>query len=576
MKEIRRALNNKKENDRMSLSDQEIFLGGFHQYNLSKHQKCLERSPSIKTEKTHILGTFSLLVDAECLDAPYSGLNEKKDLDLNVISQKQFVQQTLSNNVKNGVKDSEKDEKVEDCLVHDIEKVLLFEKDLKKTTKENTFENTLIGFKLPELKLVQTLDFHKFLGQLRYKSAIPITKYMKSFIYEFLQRHWTIREKVKIIRDFLDFIYQKMLLVEPWINTSEAEFDNAKDGMEKLIMTRLYDHTFSPAITYLLDDDISGHSDDLERDRILREKISMFAWIKEEHMEIPHSDLNQKFLYLAGQELMKVNAYHSPRDKVICILNCSKVIFGLLKHAGIEESADKFIPILIFVILKTNPGNIISNIQYISRFRNPEKLSGESGYYFSSLIGAIAFIENLDKSSLTISDEEFEKNLENAIIEVNEQKNKEAVEKSKDNHSISSSILKPTKEYIVSKSSNAFRNIQKPFSSLGKIFIDQNTEQSYQSNFSKQFFFNQSSRNMASETVLNKNKLIYPKINAQYPGSKFVATKDVQVQVKLETLNTLNQMFPAVDLDVIKMVVDFENGKLDSAIDVLLSISSGT
>lgn len=159
---------------------------------------------------------------------------------------------------------------------------------------------------------------------------------------------------------------------------------------------------------------------------------------------------------------------------------------------------------------------------------------------------------------------------------MNEQKNKEAVEKSKDNHSISSSILKPTKEYIVSKSSNAFRNIQKPFSSLGKIFIDQNTEQSYQSNFSKQFFFNQSSRNMASETVLNKNKLIYPKINAQYPGSKFVATKDVQVQVKLETLNTLNQMFPAVDLDVIKMVVDFENGKLDSAIDVLLSISSGT
>lgn len=167
----------------MSLSDQEIFLGGFHQYNLSKHQKCLERSPSIKTEKTHILGTFSLLVDAECLDAPYSGLNEKKDLDLNVTSQKQFVQQTLSNNVKNGVKDSEKDEKVEDCLVHDIEKVLLFEKDLKKTTKENTFENTLIGFKLPELKLVQTLDFHKFLGQLRYKSAIPITKYMKRLFY---------------------------------------------------------------------------------------------------------------------------------------------------------------------------------------------------------------------------------------------------------------------------------------------------------------------------------------------------------------------------------------------------------
>ncbi|KAG5513374.1 hypothetical protein PMAC_001437 [Pneumocystis sp. 'macacae'] len=572
MKEIRRIPNNKKENDRISLSDQEIFLNGFHQYNLSKHQKCLERRPSIKTEKTHILGTFSLLVDEESLDAPYSGLHEKKDLDLNLTSQKQFIQ-VARDDLENGMRHSEKDEKIEDSLVHSIEKVLLFEKDFEKTTEENTFENTLTGFKLPELKLVQTFDFRKFLGQLRYKSAIPITKYMKSFIYEFLQRHWTIKEKVRIIRDFLDFIYQKMLLVEPWINASEAEFDNAKDGMEKLIMTRLYDHTFSPAITYLLDDDISGHSDDLERDRILREKISIFAWIKEEHMEIPYSDLNQRFLCLAGQELLKVNVYHSPRDKIICILNCSKLIFGLLRHTGIEESADKFIPILILVILRTNPEHIISNIQYISRFRNPEKLSGEPGYYFSSLIGAITFIENLDKSSLTISDEEFEKNLENAIVEVNEQKNKETNGKIKDIQLISS-ILKPTKEYIVSKSSNAFRNIQKPFSSLGKIFIDQNTGQLYQPSFSKRRFFNQTSGNITSETFLNENKPVLPRINIQYPGSKLAATKDAQVE--FEIFDTLSQMFPTIDLDIIKMVLDSQNGKPDSVIDILLSISSAT
>lgn len=27
-------------------------------------------------------------------------------------------------------------------------------------------------------------------------------------------------------------------------------------------------------------------------------------------------------------ELMKINGYRAPRDKVICILNCCKVIFG--------------------------------------------------------------------------------------------------------------------------------------------------------------------------------------------------------------------------------------------------------
>ena len=29
--------------------------------------------------------------------------------------------------------------------------------------------------------------------------------------------------------------------VEPWKNASEAEFENAMEGMEKLVMNRLYD-----------------------------------------------------------------------------------------------------------------------------------------------------------------------------------------------------------------------------------------------------------------------------------------------------------------------------------------------
>ncbi|KAG4304497.1 hypothetical protein PORY_002207 [Pneumocystis oryctolagi] len=572
---MKRIPNDKKENDRAAVSDQELFSGDLRLLNISKHQKCLESKPSVKAEKTHILGTFSLLMDEGPMEMSYGGFSEKKDSDLSWISQKSLVKQTVSNNTKNTSSDHEKDKEIQEPSGFDSEKIVLSEKDEKKTVKEDTFKNIAIVFKQPELKVAQTLDFHKFLGQLRYRSAIPITKYMKSFVYEFLQRQWAIKEKVKIIRDFLDFIYEKMRNVEPWINASEAEFDNAKDGMEKLVMTRLYDHTFSPAITYLHDDDVSGHSDDLERDRVLREKISMFAWVKEEHMEIPNTSLNQRFFELAGQELLKVNVYHSPRDKIICILNCSKVIFGLLRHAEIEESADKFIPALILIILRTNPEHLISNIQYISRFRNPEKLSGESEYYFSSLIGAITFIENLDKSSLTISNEEFEKNLERAILEINEQKNKETNKKIKDIQPISS-ILKPTKEYIASKSSNAFRNIQKPFSSLGKIFIDQNTEQPYRPTFSEQRSFNQTSQHIATQVDLNKNVLMPPNINTLYPGSKFISVKNAQTRKESEIFNILGQMFPSIDFDVIKMIVDLKNGNFDSAVDVLLSISSET
>jgi hypothetical protein len=74
------------------------------------------------------------------------------------------------------------------------------------------------------------------------------------------------------------------------------------------------------------------------------------------------------------------------------------------------------VPILIFVVLRANPDNMLSNVEYINRFRNPEKLSGEAGYYLSSLQGAIAFIETMDASSLSnITQDEFETSVERAI-----------------------------------------------------------------------------------------------------------------------------------------------------------------
>jgi hypothetical protein len=44
-------------------------------------------------------------------------------------------------------------------------------------------------------------------------------------------------------------------------------------------------------------------------------------------------------------------------------------------------------PLLIYVVLQSNPEHLVSNVQYILRFRNQEKLGGEAGYYLSSLVG---------------------------------------------------------------------------------------------------------------------------------------------------------------------------------------------
>ena len=86
---------------------------------------------------------------------------------------------------------------------------------------------------------------------------------------------------------------------------------------------------------------------------------------------------------------------------MICILNCCKVIFGLIRHLGSDESADAFMPLLILVVLRANPPNLISNWEYIQRFRSPPRRTSESEYYLSSLAGAIAFIEQMDHTTLS-------------------------------------------------------------------------------------------------------------------------------------------------------------------------------
>jgi hypothetical protein len=307
----------------------------------------------------------------------------------------------------------------------------------------------------PEPEPDLPFDFHRFLEQLRHRTADPVAKFLRSFLLEFGKKQWMVHEQVKIIGDFLEFISKKMAQCEVWRTVSDAEFDNAREGMEKLVMNRLYTQTFSPAIPppepasprkgrRRQEPPGPGrrgqHQEDVERDEVLAQKVRIYKWVSEEHLDIkPVGEKGRKFLHLAQQELLKIKSYRAPRDKIICILNCCKVIFGFLRTSNSDQSADAFVPLLIYTVLQANPDHLVSNVQYILRFRNQDKLGGEAGYYISSLMGAIQFIEGLDKTSLTVTDEDFEKNVEAAVSAIAERHAAEEAESSS-----SSALLHPT------------------------------------------------------------------------------------------------------------------------------------
>ncbi|KAK7753717.1 hypothetical protein SLS62_004340 [Diatrype stigma] len=496
----------------------------------------------------------------------------------------------------------------------------------------------------PEPEPALPFDFHRFLEQLKHKKADPVARYLKSFLSEFGKRQWMVHEQVKIISDFLAFIANKMAQCEVWSEVSDAEFDNAREGMEKLVMNRLYTQTFSPAIP--APQPIPGakprrrggerpmgpgrrgqHQEDVERDEVLAQRISIYGWVREEHLDIPPvGESGRRFLTLAQQELLKIKSYRAPRDKIICVLNCCKVIFGLLKHNKSDSSADSFMPLLIYVVLRANPDHLVSNVQYILRFRNQEKLGGEAGYYLSSLMGAVQFIENMDRTSLTISDEDFEKNVEAAVSAIAEKHRAEeqaiaaqqqAIQEKSSLHSSGPSSARASLDvdgYRTSRRSGpsdddpddgaAFpgllRTIQRPLSTIGRIFSDEpgpSTSSSgpppSRSPRPEQQLLPTSSSGRPSPRPstdglppppltplpMHMNTRQQQQLSAQEAAARQASAESaealrIQRAEHHNVVETLAGMFPDLDKDVISDVVYQKEGRVGLAVDACLALSA--
>jgi hypothetical protein len=150
-------------------------------------------------------------------------------------------------------------------------------------------------------------DFNIFLDQMKDPSARGVGEYVRSFIKGFAKKPYRTQDQIKLIFDFLDFISVKMRQCSVWANASETDFENAKEAMEKLVMNRLYGFTFTPAVAK--EGKWTPQTDDLERDRVLKERIELFDWVTEEHLDVPKGEHSKGFIDFAiqGEHLQSVD-----------------------------------------------------------------------------------------------------------------------------------------------------------------------------------------------------------------------------------------------------------------------------
>lgn len=257
------------------------------------------------------------------------------------------------------------------------------------------------------------LTFHDFLERMRHPSAADLVRSIKSFIVSFSSNAPNPERDSRSVQEFLITMEEAFRSHPLWAGATEDELDSAGEGLEKYLMTKLFNHAFGSL------------PEDAKHDQELSEQMSLVQqFIRPEHLDIQPNFQNETSWLLAQKELQKINTYKAPRDKLVCILNCCRVINNLLLNMSMATNdnppgADDFLPVLIYVTIKANPPQLHSNLLYIQQYRRQSRLVSEAAYFFTNLVSAESFIKNMDAKSLSMDEREFEKNMQTAKLLLN-------------------------------------------------------------------------------------------------------------------------------------------------------------
>ncbi|RDY00378.1 Vacuolar protein sorting-associated protein 9A, partial [Mucuna pruriens] len=297
-----------------------------------------------------------------------------------------------------------------------------------------------------EVSTSRSTSFHDFLNRMRHPASLDLVRSIKrqsliSLFLFFIVSFSFYQSKPEIdgkkVQDFFLSMEAEIRDHPLWTTASEEDIDCAMEGLEKYVMTKLFSRTFSAS------------PEDAKIDNEISEKICLLqTFLKPEHLDIPPILHNEASWLLAETELMKINGFKAPHEKLLSIMNCCRVINNLLLNAAMSEhvpaGADDFLPVLIYVTIKAssprtlgstlhypltlndffllvchfqaNPPNLHSNLKFIKLYRRQAKLISEAEYYFTNLVSTKTFIVDLNAKSLSMDGIEFEESMQAAKL----------------------------------------------------------------------------------------------------------------------------------------------------------------
>ncbi|XP_031245108.1 ras and Rab interactor 1 isoform X1 [Mastomys coucha] len=100
------------------------------------------------------------------------------------------------------------------------------------------------------------------------------------------------------------------------------------------------------------------------------------------------------------QKLLQLLRAYSPSAQVKWLLQACKLLYTALKtQAGENAGADEFLPLLSFVLAQCDLPDLLLEAEYMSELLEPTLLTGEGGYYLTSLSASLALLGGLSQAS---------------------------------------------------------------------------------------------------------------------------------------------------------------------------------
>ncbi|KAJ6827772.1 vacuolar protein sorting-associated protein 9A-like isoform X1 [Iris pallida] len=125
-------------------------------------------------------------------------------------------------------------------------------------------------------------SMHDFLERMRHPSAADLVKSIKSFIVSILNKDPDPEKDSAAVQEFLANMEVAFRSHTLWVGSSDEELESAGEGLEKYLMTKIYNRVFMSL------------PEDVKRDEELSEKITLIQqFIRPEYLDIKPTFQNE-------------------------------------------------------------------------------------------------------------------------------------------------------------------------------------------------------------------------------------------------------------------------------------------